>query len=135
MPGFAAEIDAALLARGRWLVDHKLAEATNGTIRPQPHMMEALRAAEADRLVKDLSWRLKATFVPMEPGQRVSGRYDRSLLTPSGRLAVIRREDTFTLAPWRPTLEPLRGRTVIGTIGPTKVTWSLERGRTLPGRT
>jgi len=134
MPGFAAEIDAALLARGRWLVDHKLAEATNGTIRPQPHMMEALRAAESDRLVQDLSRRLKATFVPTEPGQRVLGRYDQSLVTPSGRLAIIRREDTFTLAPWRPTLEALRGCTVIGTIGPTKVTWSLERGRTLPGR-
>jgi type IV secretory pathway VirD2 relaxase len=133
-PGFAAEIDAALSARVRWLVDHKLAEVANGAVRPQPHMMEALRAAEADRLVQDLSRRLKATFVPTEPGQRVSGRYDQSLVTPSGRLAVIRREDTFTLAPWRPTLEPLRGRAVIGTIGPTKVAWSLERGRTLPGR-
>jgi len=133
-PGFAGEIDAALAARGRWLVDHKLADIANGAVRPQPHMMEALRTAETERLVEDLSRRLQATFVPTEPEQRVSGRYDRSLATPSGRLAVIRREDTFTLAPWRPTLEPLRGRTVIGTIGPTKVTWSLDRGRTLPDR-
>src|SRR5215475_6932636 len=133
-PGFAAEIDATLAARGRWLVDHKLAQAVNGAVRPQPQMMEALRMAEAERLVQDLSRRLQATFVPTEPEQRVSGRYDRSLATPSGRLAVIRREDTFSLAPLRPTLEPMRGRAVIGTIGPTKVTWSLERGRTLPGR-
>jgi len=133
-PGFAGEIDAALAARGRWLVDHKLADVANGAVRPQPHMMAALRTAEAERLVQDLSRRLQATFVPTEPGQHVSGRYDRSLATPSGRLAVIRREDTFTLAPWRPALEPLRGRAVIGTIGPTKVTWSLDRGRTLPGR-
>ena len=133
-PGFAAEIDAALTARGRWLVDQKLAQAVQGAVRPQPHMMEALRAAEADRLVQDLARRLKATFVPTEPGQRVSGHYDRSLVTPSGRLAIIRREDTFTLAPWRPTLEPLRGRAVMGTIGPTKVTWSLDRGRSLPSR-
>src|SRR5262245_49195019 len=133
-PGFAGEVDAALAARGRWLVDHKLADIANGAVRPQPHMMEALRTAETERLVKDLTRRLQATFVPTEPEQRVSGRYDRSLATPSGRLAVIRREDTFTLAPWRPTLEPLRGRAVIGTIGPTKVTWSLDRGRTLPDR-
>jgi len=133
-PGFAAEIDAALAARSRWLVDHKLAEAVNGAVRPQPHMMEALRTTETERLVRDLSGHLKMPFVPTEPGQRVSGRYDRSLVTPSGRMAVIQREDTFTLAPWRPTLEPLRGRAVIGTIGPTKVTWSLDRGRTLPGR-
>jgi type IV secretory pathway VirD2 relaxase len=133
-PGFAAEIEAALAARGRWLVDRKLAQAANGAVRPRPHMMEALRTAEAERLVQDLAGLLRMPFVPTEPGQRVSGRYDRSLATPSGRLAVIRREDTFTLAPWRPTLEPLRGRDVIGTIGPTKVTWSLDRGRTLPGR-
>src|SRR5262245_3374373 len=133
-PGFAAEIDAALAARARWLVEHKLADVANGAVRPQPHMMETLRTAEAERRARDLSRHLKATFVPTEPGQRVSGRYDRSLATPSGRLAVIRREDTFTLAPWRPTLEPLRGRAVIGTIGPTKVTWSRDRGRTLPGR-
>jgi type IV secretory pathway VirD2 relaxase len=133
-PGFAAELNDALAARGRWLVDHELAQAANGAIRPQPHMMEALRAAEAERLVQDLSRRLQATFVPTEPGQRISGRYDQSLATPSGRLAVIRRADTFTLAPWRPTLEPLRGRAVVGTIGPTNVTWSLDRGRTLPGR-
>src|SRR5262249_24319910 len=58
-PGFAAEIDAALAARGRWLVDHKLAQAVNGAVRPQPQMMEALRTAEAERLVQDLSRHLK----------------------------------------------------------------------------
>ena len=78
-PGFAAEIEAALTARGRWLVDQRLAEAVHGAVRPQPRMMEALRAAEAERLVQDLAPRLQATFVPTEPGQRVSGRYDWSL--------------------------------------------------------
>ena len=132
--GFATAIENALSARGHWLVDHGLAEVANGAVRPQHDMMRVLRAAETDRLVQDLSSRFNATFVPAEPGQRVSGLYDHSLLTPSGRVAVIRREDTFTLAPWRHTLEPLRGRAVTGTIGSSKVTWALDRGRTLPGR-
>jgi hypothetical protein len=72
--------------------------------------------------------------LPHEPGSRVSGVYERSISTPSGRLAVIRREDTFTLAPWKPALEPMRGRAVNGLIGPNRVSWTLDRGRRLPGR-
>jgi type IV secretory pathway VirD2 relaxase len=53
---------------------------------------------------------------------------------PTGRLAVIRSADTFTLAPWKPALEPLRGRAVLGLVGPSRVMWTLDRGRTLPGR-
>ena len=72
--------------------------------------------------------------MPHEPGSRVSGVYERSITTPMGKLAVIRREDTFTLAPWKPALEPMRGRTVMGLIGPSRVMWTLDRGRGLPGR-
>jgi hypothetical protein len=132
--GFAADLEAALSTRSRWLIDHRLAEVANGEVRPHPHMIESLRVAETDRLVRDLERRFNATFVPTAPGERVTGRYEQSLVTPSGRLAVIRREDTFTLAPWRQTLEPLRGRAVTGTVGSNKVTWALDRGRTLPGR-
>ena len=59
---------------------------------------------------------------------------DWDVTTPTGKLAVIRREDKFTLAPWRPALEPLRGRVVSGMVGPNRVMWSLDRGRALPGR-
>jgi hypothetical protein len=72
--------------------------------------------------------------MPNEPGARVSGVYERSVSTPSGKLAVIRQEDTFKLAPWHASLEPMRGRAVMGTIGPQRVTWTLDRGRGLPGR-
>jgi hypothetical protein len=47
------------------------------------------------------------------------GVYERAATTPSGRIAVIRREDTFTLAPWRPALELFRCQAVIGVVGPT----------------
>jgi hypothetical protein len=49
-------------------------------------------------------------------------------------MAVIRREDTFTLAPWRPALQPFRGQAVAGIIGPNRVSWTLDRGRGLPPR-
>jgi hypothetical protein len=122
-------------ARSRWLVARQLAEVTpGGDIAPKPDMMRRLRQSETERLAGDLSRRLNASYVPAEPGRQIVGVYDRSIATPTGKLAVIRHQDTFTLAPWRPAIEPFKGRAVMGTIGPNRVTWSLDRGRGLPGR-
>ncbi|HWE17570.1 MAG TPA: DUF3363 domain-containing protein [Hyphomicrobiaceae bacterium] len=127
--------DGAIVARGRWLVARQLAEVTpGGDIAPKPDMMRRLRQAETERLAGDLARRLSASYVPAEPGRQIVGIYDRSVTTPTGKLAVIRHQDTFTLAPWRPALEPFKGHAVMGLVGPTRVTWSLDRGRTLPGR-
>jgi type IV secretory pathway VirD2 relaxase len=133
--GFAATLQGALAARGRWLEDRKLAEVSPaGVITPNPDMMRNLRQAETERLVRDLSRHLNCAYIPTEPGTRISGVYDRAISTPTGKIAVIRRQDTFTLAPWKPALEPFKGRAVMGLVGPTRVTWTLDRGRGLPGR-
>jgi type IV secretory pathway VirD2 relaxase len=133
--GFAAALRGALAARGRWLQDRKLADVSPaGIIVPNPDMMRNLRQAEAERLVRDLSRHLNSGYIHTEPGVRISGVYERAITTPTGKIAVIRRQDTFTLAPWKPALEPFKGRAVTGMIGPTRVTWTLDRGRGLPGR-
>ena len=133
--GFAVELRAAFAARLRWLGQRQLIDRDDGDeVVAKPDMMRSLRQLEAQRLVASLSRELGATYVPHEAGTRINGIYQRSIATPTGRLAVIRREDTFTLAPWRPALEPLRGKTVTGLIGPARVSWSIDRGRGLPGR-
>lgn len=102
MPGFAAGLNRALDARGRWLELQGLADRSNdGEITPRPQMMGALRGRETARLAADLSRHMNAHYEPREPGGRINGVYERSVATPTGRLAVIRREDTFTLAPWK----------------------------------
>jgi hypothetical protein len=53
---------------------------------------------------------MNATQLPHEPGSRVSGVCERAVSTPTGKLAVIRRQDTFTLAPLKQAREPLRGQ-------------------------
>jgi type IV secretory pathway VirD2 relaxase len=135
MPGFAAELRQALAERGRWLAERGLAEASSlNEVAPKPDMMRSLRQRETAHVAGTLSRQLNAIHIPHEPGSRISGTYERSITTPTGKLALIRREDSFTLAPWKPALEPLRGRAVIGLIGPNRVMWSLDRGRALPGR-
>ena len=136
MPGVAAELRSAIAARADWLLGCQLAtiQASDG-VTPSPEMMTSLRKMQTERLVGTLSKQLNAEYMPSEPGRRVTGIYDRSINTPTGKIAVIRRQDIFTLAPWKPALEPLRGLQVSGRIGPNRVTWTLDRGRTLPPRT
>jgi hypothetical protein len=97
-------------------------------------MMRRLRQAETERLAGDLARRLSASYVPAEPGRQIVGIYDRSVTTPTGKLAVIHHQDTFTLAPWRPALEPFKGHAVMGLVGPTRVTGaSIGAARCLGG--
>jgi type IV secretory pathway VirD2 relaxase len=135
MPGMAAEISSAIVARSLWLADRQLAGASSPTdTTPAPNMMTALRKMEVERLVTDVSKQMNAEFVPAALGARVTGIYERSILTPSGKIAVIRNQDTFTLAPWKPALEPMRGMAVTATLGNGRVAWTLDRGRDLPPR-
>jgi hypothetical protein len=135
LPGFAAELRGVLAARTRWLVDHGLADLSPAReISPKPHMLATLRRSETARLAEALSRELHAHYQPHEAGGRVAGIYERAVTTPTAKIAVIRREDTFTLAPWKPALEPMRGRAVIAVVGPNRVAWTLDRGRGLPGR-
>jgi type IV secretory pathway VirD2 relaxase len=134
-PGLPAELRQALADRGRWLAERGLADVSGlNEVAPKPDMMRGLRQRETAQLAETLSRQLNAIHVPHEPGSRISGVYERAIATPTGKLAVIRSADTFTLAPWKPALEPLRGRAVLGLVGPNRVMWTLDRGRTLPGR-
>ena len=134
--GFGAELRNAFAERLRWLRQRQLVAANDGTgdIGATPDMMRALRQLETQRLAAALSHEFGATYVPRVEGRRISGIYERSIVTPTARLALIRRDDTFTLAPWKPSLDAWRGRAVIGLVGPHRVTWTLDRGRALPER-
>jgi hypothetical protein len=133
--GFPAELRQALANRGRWLAGRGLADVSGSDeVAPKPGMMRSLRQRETAHLTETLSRQLNAIHVPHEPGSRISGVYERAIATPTGKLAVIRSADTFTLAPWKPSLEPLRSRAVLGVVGPNRVMWTLDRGRALPGR-
>ncbi len=133
MPGVAVELRESLAERGRWLKGQALATVGgSGEIRPTPNMLAKLRQRETQRLAAELSRELKAEFVPRAPGESVHGIYVRPIDTATGKQAVIRSQDTFTLAPWKPALEPMLGLTVTGTIGRGRVAWTLDRGRGLP---
>ena len=133
--GFTGRLEAALEERRRWLVDQRLAERKqSGEWAPKPELRRELQRRERLRIEQGLSRDLNAPHVPYARGSQVIGVYERAIATPTGTMALIRREDTFTLAPWTRALEAYKGRVVIGSIGPTRTTWSLDRGRGLGRR-
>jgi type IV secretory pathway VirD2 relaxase len=133
--GFGKEFNQAVEDRRRWLIEQRLAERRpDGSVSPKPEMPALLRDREARHLAQMLARQLNAVHVPHELGERLSGIYDRSISTPTGKLAVIRNQDTFTLAPWKPSLEPMRGLAVTGLVQQYRVTWALDRGRAIAGR-
>ena len=130
--GFAGQLEAALEQRRRWLAQQGLADlGASGNWTPRPTLRESLERRERLRLEQRISRELKAPHVPARQGSHVVGVYDRAIATPTGKIAVIRRDGTFTLAPWTPGLEACKGKAVIGSIGRARVTWSLDRGRGL----
>lgn len=133
--GFAAQLKDALAVRAERLASKGLVRRTStGELEIKPELIAVLRQHETQRLANALSRELRATYLPLQAGARIAGTYERSVSTPTGRLAIIRQEDTFMLAPWRSSLEQFRGRAVTGIATPSRVTWSLDRGRGLPGR-
>lgn len=116
--GFAGKLEVALEQRRRWLVDQRLAEPGHcGEWAPKPEMRHALQKRERLRMAQVLSRELNAAHVPYTTGSQVIGVYQRAIATPTGKMALIRREDTFTLAPWTPALETYKGRMASGRSG------------------
>jgi type IV secretory pathway VirD2 relaxase len=130
--GFAGQLEAALEQRRRWLAQQGLADlSASGACAPRPNLRQRLEGRERLRIEQRISRELKAAHVPARQGSHVVGVYDRAIATPTGKIAVIRRDGTFTLAPWTPALEPCKGKVVIGSLGRARVTWSLDRGHGL----
>lgn len=80
-------------------------------------MRHELQTRERLRIEQGLSRELNAAHVPYTTGSQVIGVYQRAIATPTGKMALIRSEDTFTLAPWTPALETYKGRMIIGSMG------------------
>ena len=132
--GFGAHATRDIEARRQWLIAQDLGRATaDGRFELRASAPAQLRQRELQRIAADISRAVNVDVQISRPGERVSGVYERAIDTPTGRLAVLRRQDSISIAPWTSALEPMRGRAVTGLVQPGKVAWSLDRGRALPG--
>ena len=127
--GFGGDVERGLQARAAWLVERRLAERLpDDKLQMRPAAFETLRKFEIERVSADLAKHYSVPFQAARPGVEISGVYDRSITTPTAKLAVIRTANGVTVAPWRPSLEALRGQPVQGIMHSTKVVWGPGRG-------
>lgn len=127
--GFASEAAEALSRRAGVLVARGLASVKEGQVVPVPGLLARLANEELDAAVERLSHQTGRPARAVAPGDQASGVYQRRLDLASGRFAVLDDGLGFQLAPWRPSLEAHRGRSVGGLMEPGGMVWSPGRGR------
>jgi type IV secretory pathway VirD2 relaxase len=129
--GFGAEIKTALNRRRQWLISQGLGQLDGQALfQPKPKLFETLRRREYDHTTQALSKELRLPHnAPME-GEQISGTFTKSVTLASGKYAVIQKALEFTLVPWRPDMEPMRGKEITGTASAQgiQLEWGPRRG-------
>jgi type IV secretory pathway VirD2 relaxase len=126
--GFGHQVQQALERRQQQLLAHGLAKARDdGGIHYQPDLLATLQRRELDRVGQQLAAKRTdgVTYFPAGDGSVVRGTYRRAIMLTSGKVAVIQRDEHFTLVPWRAILERHRGREVVGIVRGMGVSWQL----------
>ena len=123
--GFGAEIKTALNRRRQWLISQGLGQLDGQALfQPKPKLLEALSHREYDTCDTRL-FRKNLVCHTTHPwkGEQISGTFTKSVTLASGKYAVIQKAQEFTLVPWRPDMEPMRGKEITGTASAQGIQW------------
>ncbi|GAB5458321.1 MAG: relaxase/mobilization nuclease RlxS [Henriciella sp.] len=60
---------------------------------------------------------------------QIEGRFTKSIVRPEGKFAVIERQNSFSLVPWRSGFERAHGKQISIEIRGRSMSWALMRGR------
>jgi len=112
------------------LIEQDMALREQDRIVYRTNLLAHLHRREVTRVAGQLSEELGLRYAEPKPNTRIEGVYRRKLDLVSGQFALIEKSREFTLVPWRPSLERLRGRHVEGIVlGRDRISWSLGRER------
>ena len=130
--GFGAEVRDAMDRRAEHLVGQGLAERQNRGVSFQPGLVDTLRRRELDAVAEKIAAETGRPQVKPQPGEYVTGTYQRRLTLATGRFAMLDEGLGFSLVPWSPSLERQLGKHVSGVArGDGGVDWSFGRQRGL----
>lgn len=123
--GFGREVRTAQALRRHWLIAEGLAEEQGGRTVYRRGVLAALQRRELLRIAGQLSDEVGKPFVEAKSGERLEGRFARTVELVSGRHALIERSRDFTLVPWRPVLDRHVGKAVYGIVRDSGINWTL----------
>jgi hypothetical protein len=122
--GFGVEAKTALNRRRQWLISQGLGQPDGqGQFQPNPRLFETLRRREYDHATQALSKELGLPHNSPLEGEQINGTFTKSVALASGKYAIIQKAQEFTLVPWRPDMEPMRGKEITGTASAQGIQW------------
>jgi type IV secretory pathway VirD2 relaxase len=128
--GFGSDVKSALRNRLQWLTERGMIEPTpDGSVRPAAAAMKALSRNEMNQTVAKHSAASGLQAAQLMDGERFEGAYTRSISLASSKYAVFENSKEFTLVPWRPSFEDIKGRKLTGKVTGSTIAWELA-GRT-----
>lgn len=124
--GFGMDVKSALRNRLQWLTERGMVEPTpDGGVRPAAAAMKALTRNEINQAVAKHSATSGLHAAQLMDGQRFEGTYTRPIALASGKYAVFENSKEFTLVPWRPSFEDIRGKNLTGKVNGSTIVWEL----------
>ncbi len=122
--GFGAEAKTSLNGRRQWLIAKGLGQIdSTAAFQAKPRLLEALQQREQAHAAKALSRELGLShYAPLE-GEQISGAFSKTVTLASGKYAVVQKAQEFTLVPWRPDMEQMRGKAITGTTTAQGIQW------------
>jgi type IV secretory pathway VirD2 relaxase len=124
--GFGTEVKSALCNRLRWLTERGMIEpAPDGVTRPTAASMRAMSRTEMNQAVAKHSATSGLQAAQLMEGERFEGAYTRPISLASGKYAVFENSKEFTLVPWRPSFEDIKGKNLTGKVAGSTIAWEL----------
>jgi type IV secretory pathway VirD2 relaxase len=123
--GLGSEIELALRSRRQWLLEQGFAREQGGRIAYARNLLQTLERRELAEVGARIMRETGLDYAETKTGDRITGTYRRMLTLNSGRFALIERARDFSLVPWRPVLERVKGQNVVGAVGGEGISWSI----------
>jgi type IV secretory pathway VirD2 relaxase len=128
--GFGSDVKSALRNRLQWLTERGMVDrASDDGIRPSAIAMKKLAKHDVTAAAQTYSVATGLHAAQLMDGERFEGTYTKPITLASGKYAVFENSKEFTLVPWRPSFEDIRGKSVTGKVTGSTIAWELA-GRT-----
>jgi type IV secretory pathway VirD2 relaxase len=124
--GFGSDVKSALRNRLQWLTERGMIEQTpDGGVRPAAGAMRTLTRNEMNQAITNHSITSGLQAAQLMDGERFEGAYTRPISLASEKYAVFENSKEFTLVPWRPSFEDIRGKNLKGKVTGSTIAWEL----------
>lgn len=124
--GFGSDVKSALRNRIQWLTERGMVEPTpDDGRRPTAAAMRSLLNKGMHNAASGYSSTSGLQPAQLMDGERFKGTYVKPITLASGKFAVFQNSKEFTMVPWRPSFEDIRGKVVVGKMNGSTIAWEL----------